>query len=74
MASKKKKIKAAGRFGVGIGRRPRNKFNKIEAIQRKRQISPFYEKARAKRLSSGIWKCQKTGRVFAGPAYSLNAE
>jgi large subunit ribosomal protein L37Ae len=71
MATKSKKIKAAGKFGAGYGIRVRKNYNKIEAVQRKRQISPFYEKARAKRLAAGIWKCLKTGRVFAGPAYSL---
>ncbi len=71
MSSKTKKIKAAGKFSGGIGTRVRKNFNKIESMQRKRQVSPFYEKARAKRIAAGIWKCMKTGRVFAGPAYSL---
>ena len=71
MSSKTKKVKAAGRFRAGFGTRVRKQFNKIEATQRIRQISPFYKKARAKRLSSGIWKCMKTGKIFAGPGYSL---
>lgn len=71
MASKTKKIKAAGRFGVGYGRRVRNSFNKIEAKQRVRQQSPFHPRGRAKRIAAGIWKCMKTGKVFAGPAYAL---
>ena len=71
MTSKTKKIKAAGKFSGGIGTRARKNFNKIEVKQRKRQISPYYEKARAKRLAAGIWKCMKTGRIFAGPAYTL---
>ena len=71
MASKTKKTKAAGKFGAGYGIRVRKNYNKIEELQRRRQKSPFYEKARAKRIASGIWKCMKTGKVFAGPAYSL---
>lgn len=71
MASKTKKIKAAGKFRTGFGIRSRKEYNQIEAIQRKRQISPFYEKARVKRIAAGIWKCMKTGRIFAGPAYAL---
>ncbi len=71
MGSKRKKIKAAGKFGAGYGTRARKSFNKIEEVQRARQQSPFYEKARAKRIASGIWKCLKTGKIFAGPAYSL---
>jgi len=72
MGAKTKKIKAAGKFGPGYGTRVRSEYNKIEAIQRKRQISPFYNKAKAVRVASGIWKCKKTGKVFAGPAYYLN--
>jgi large subunit ribosomal protein L37Ae len=71
MGAKTKKIKAAGRFGARIGTRSRKEFNAIEALQRKRQVSPFYPKGRVKRLSAGIWKCQKTGKVFAGNAYYL---
>ncbi len=71
MGSKKKKIKAAGRFGPGYGTNVRKELNAIEFIQRKRQISPFYIKGRAKRLAAGIWRCLKTGKIFAGPAYHL---
>ncbi len=71
MASKRKKIKASGKFGAGYGTRARKKYNKIEEGQRKRQQSPFHPTGRAKRLAAGIWKCLKTGRVFAGPAYSV---
>jgi large subunit ribosomal protein L37Ae len=74
MASKKKKIKAAGRFGAGYGTRLRKSFNAIESKQRKRQISPFYAKGRVKRIAAGIWRCLKTGKIFAGPAYSLESE
>ena len=71
MGSKTKKIKAAGKFGAGYGTRARKEYNKIEFLQRKRQVSPFYAKTRVKRIAAGIWKCIKTGKVFAGPAYYL---
>ena len=71
MGAKTKKIRAAGKFSGGIGTKARASYNKIEFHQRTRQISPFYEKARAKRIAAGIWKCMKTGRIFAGPAYYL---
>ncbi len=71
MGAKTKKIKAAGKFRTSAGTKARGEYNAIEAVQRKRQISPFYSKARVKRIASGIWKCMKTGKVFAGPAYSL---
>lgn len=71
MAAKTKKSKAFGKFGAGYGVRVKSEYNEIEAVQRKRQISPFYSKGRAKRIAAGIWKCMKTGKVFAGPAYAL---
>lgn len=71
MGSKTRKIKAAGRFSGGIGTRARNRFNAIEATQRKRQTSPYYAKGKAVRIAAGIWKDVKTGKIFAGPAYSL---
>ena len=74
MAAKKKKIGAAGKFGAGYGINVRKNYNAIEVHQRKRQVSPFYSKARAVRLAKGIWKCKKTGKVFAGPAYYLEAQ
>ena len=71
MGAKTKKIRHAGRFGAGYGVRVRRDLNKIEELQRRRQKSPFYEKAKAKRIAAGIWKCLKTGRIFAGDAYYL---
>jgi len=71
MASKKKKIKAMGRFGAGYGRRVRHRFNTIETQQRKSQPSPFHPTGKAKRIAAGIWRCLKTGKIFAGHAYYL---
>jgi ribosomal protein L37AE/L43A len=72
MGSKTKKIKHAGRFSGGIGVHARKRFNAVEAGQRKRQVSPYYAKGKAQRIAMGIWKDVKTGKVFAGPAYTLN--
>lgn len=71
MGSKTKKIKAAGKFGSGYGVRVRNEYNSIEALQRKKQKSPFHPKGRAKRIAAGIWKDLRTGKIFAGHAYTL---
>lgn len=73
MASKRKKIRASGKFSGGIGVHSRNEFNAIESEQRKSQPSPFHPKGKAKRIAAGIWKCKKTGKVFAGNAYYLEA-
>ncbi|MBU0906772.1 MAG: 50S ribosomal protein L37ae [Nanoarchaeota archaeon] len=71
MAAKKKKIGAAGRYGAGYGRNVRFRLNTIESSQRQTQPSPFHPTGRAKRISAGIWKCLKTGKIFAGHAYYL---
>ena len=71
MASKKKKIKASGKFGAGYGRTVRSRYNKIEASQRKAQPCPFHPNCKAKRVAAGIWQCKKTGMKFAGHAYYL---
>ncbi|MDP3881797.1 MAG: 50S ribosomal protein L37ae [Nanoarchaeota archaeon] len=71
MASKTKKIKASGKFGAGYGLRVRHEYNSIETEQRRRQVSPFHPKSKAKRMAAGIWKCMKTGKIFAGPAYYI---
>lgn len=74
MGAKTKKIKAAGKFGAGYGINVRKEYNVIEEGQRQRQVSPFHPKGRAKRIAAGIWKCLKTGKIFAGNAYSLNTK
>ncbi len=72
MGAKTKKIKAAGKFSGGLGVSVRKEYNAIEAEQRKRQQSPFHPRGEAKRIAAGIWKCIRTGKIFAGPAYILN--
>lgn len=71
MASKKKKIKASGRFGSGYGTRVRGRLNKIEGFQRKKQVCKFCSKAGVKRESAGIWHCPKCDKRFAGHAYFI---
>lgn len=71
MGSKTKKIKAAGKFRAGLGVHVRTPYNAVESLQRKSQPSPFHPKGKAKRIAAGIWKCKKTGRIFAGHAYYL---
>lgn len=73
MGSKTKKIKAAGKFRSSIGTHARKNYNIIEFEQRKFQQSPFHPRGRAKRIAAGIWKCIKTGKIFAGHAYYLEA-
>lgn len=73
MATKTKKIKAAGRFGAGYGSTPKRKLAEIESKQRKKQKCPFCGKLGAKRISKGIWQCTKKscGKKFASDAFYL---
>lgn len=71
MGAKTKKIKYAGKFGVRSGTSTRKEFNAIESNQRKVQKSPFHPTGKAVRIAAGIWKCVRTGKIFAGPAYYL---
>ncbi len=65
-----KKIGAAGRFGSRYGRKLRDKISEIEIIQRKKQQCPYCLKSGVKRLSVGVWHCNKCGSKFAGKAYT----
>ena len=67
---KTKKVKAAGRFGARYGRSVRTKIAEIESVQRKKQYCIFCDGV-AKRLSKGIWLCNKCGKKFASKTYSL---
>ena len=69
MATKNKKIGAAGRFGVGYGK-PKQRLINVEEIQRKKQPCPFC-KGTAKRQASAIWLCKKCGKKFAGGTFHL---
>ncbi len=65
-----KKVKSAGRFGARYGRRVKTKIADIESRQRKKQDCLFCNGA-AKRLSTGIWQCNKCKKKFASHAYYL---
>jgi len=67
---KTKKVKAAGRFGARYGRKVRIKTSEIESKQRKKQDCIFCNGI-AKRLSKGIWLCNKCGKKFAHHTYFL---
>ena len=68
--SRTKKVKAAGRFGARYGRRVRVKIAELESVQRKKQSCIFCNGV-AKRLSKGIWLCNKCGKKFAHHTYFL---
>lgn len=58
------------RFGARYGRRTRKKMDAIESLHRGKHKSPFCNKMSVRRVAAGIWYCEKTGKKFAGKAYS----
>ncbi|MBS3093597.1 50S ribosomal protein L37ae [Candidatus Pacearchaeota archaeon] len=70
---KTKKVKASGRFGARYGRRVRTKIADLESIQRKKQHCIFCNGV-AKRLSKGIWQCNKCGKKFTGSVFFLRSD
>lgn len=68
----KKKSKGAGRFGARYGSRLKEKFLEVESRQKKKYKCPLCLKPSVKRVSYGIWQCNKCDTKFAGKAYSLS--
>ena len=64
-----KKVGSAGRFGVRYGRKIRQRILKVENTLRKKSKCPNCQKTGVRRVSSGIWYCEKCGNKFAGKAY-----
>lgn len=71
MTTKSKKTKSAGRFGARYGKKVRNMLVQVESKQKKRQKCPFCKRLGVKRLASGIWKCPKCNKKFAGDSYTV---
>jgi large subunit ribosomal protein L37Ae len=71
MTVKRKKIKAAGRFGTGYGK-IKGRLNAVEDKQRKHQECPFCISGKPKRKSKGIWECKKCSKLFAGGVFIIN--
>lgn len=59
------------RFGARYGRKPKLKFSKIEAEQRRQHKCPYCSKLAVKRIAVGIWQCRKCSAKFTGKAYSV---
>lgn len=65
------KLGSVKRFGARYGRKPKLKFSKIEAEQRKLHKCPYCNKIAVKRVAVGIWSCKKCNAKFTGKAYSV---
>ena len=66
-----KKVGSAGRFGPRYGRKIRSRVIAVEKIQRTKQKCPYCLKNSVKRISKGIWYCDKCNSKFTGRAYEV---
>ncbi len=64
-----KKVGPSGRFGSRYGKGVKKKLVEIERVQKRKHKCPNCLKPGLKRISPGIWKCNKCGLKFAGNAY-----
>jgi len=70
--SELEKYGSVKRFGARYGRKLKERFGKIEAVQRRRQKCPYCSAAKVKRIAVGIWSCRKCNVKFTGKAYSVS--
>jgi len=68
--AKKSKFGSMKRYGVRYGRRNKEKVAALEQEYRFTHICPHCNYDKLKRLSVGIWVCEKCGVKFAGKAYA----
>jgi large subunit ribosomal protein L37Ae len=59
------------RFGARYGSKVKQKFGKIEALQKGKHKCPYCNAPKVKRISAGIWECKKCGAKFTGKAYTI---
>ena len=68
----REKLKTVKRFGVRYGLKPRRRLDEIERGYRGKFLKcEACGEKKVKRVSAGIWKCQKCGTKFAGGAYRV---
>ena len=59
------------RFGARYGARLKKKFAKIESQQKTIYPCPYCNYVRVKRVSMGVWHCNKCDAKFTSKAYSV---
>lgn len=60
------------RFGPRYGKTTKDKFGAIEKQQRTKYTCPSCSRDQVKRISVGIWQCQKCGSKFTSKAYTVS--
>ena len=60
------------RFGARYGKTVKDKFGSIEKLQKAKYKCPKCSRDQVKRLSKGIWQCNKCGEKFTSKAYTVS--
>ena len=72
--AKEKLRSTTKRFGPRYGARNRLKAGKIEDESRRNHKCPYCNYVKVKRISKGIWNCEKCKAKFIGRAYTIKKE
>jgi len=67
----KSRKSSAKRFGPRYGKTTKDKFGAIEKLQRTKYKCPNCSREQVRRVSVGIWQCQKCGAKFTSKAYTV---
>ena len=67
--SKRREGKIVGRLGARYGRTVRNRVAAIEEGMKRKHTCQSCGDRSVKRVSVGVWRCQKCGFTFSGAAY-----
>ncbi len=70
MAKGTKKVGIAGKYGARYGVKVRKQITQVEQEKVKRHVCPRCKHKSVKRVSTGIWKCNRCNLKFASGAYA----
>ncbi|MBR9690102.1 hypothetical protein GOV08_00270 [Candidatus Woesearchaeota archaeon] len=68
----KTKTGSAKKFGPRYGRTLKEKYSRIDSLQKRNYPCPVCNYKKVKRENLGIWKCQKCNAKFASKAYTVS--
>ncbi len=71
--AKKTTLGSAKRFGVRYGRSNKEKVAVLEKSARGKHKCPFCNYVKVRRVSRGIWECEKCLVKFSGRTYDFQA-
>ena len=69
--AKQKKRGYATRYNSRYGKTVRERVERVEKHYKGRQTCPYCQYKKVKRISAGIWYCEKCKTKFASKAYKI---